>query len=173
VTDEQNGWIFIGEEPNALWRYDAEPTSKAPGVAVATVGDGHLRADVEGVTMVFGKTADKGFILVSTQGVSAYNVYRRASPHEFVTTFTIVDSKDGKIDAVSNTDGITAVGTKLGKDFPHGLFVTHDDANQLPGGGTSAEASFKLVSLEKILGAEQLKKLKLLADVDENWDPRV
>ena len=172
VTDEENGWIFIGEEPNALWRYDAEPTSTAPGVAVAKVGDGHLYADVEGVTMVFGKKADEGYILVSNQGVSAYNVYRRAAPHAYVTTFTIVQTANGKVDGVTNTDGITAVGTALGKDFPHGLIVVHDDANELPGGGTSAEASFKLVSLEAVLGARQLKRLKLLDQVDEKWDPR-
>ncbi|OLN96218.1 3-phytase [Colletotrichum chlorophyti] len=172
VTDEQNGWIFLGEEPSALWRYDAEPGSKNEGVRVAYVGDGHTYADVEGVTLVYGVKPDQGYVIVSNQGVSAYNVYKRAAPHEFVTTFTITKSKDGQVDAVSNTDGITAVGTRLGKDFPHGLFVTHDDANELPEGGTSKEASFKLVSLEKILGADALKSLNLLDDVDANWDPR-
>jgi 3-phytase len=174
VTDEQNGWIFIGEEPHALWRYDAEPTDPTPqGVAVATVGDGHLRADVEGVTMVFGKTKEEGYILVSNQGVSAYNVYRRAAPHAFVMTFTIGVGKDGAVDGVTNTDGIAAVGTGLGERFPKGLVVVHDDANELPGGkGTSAEASFKLVPLDKILGAEVVKKLNLLDQVDSNWDPR-
>ncbi|KAL0938630.1 putative phytase [Colletotrichum truncatum] len=172
VTDEENGWIFLGEEPSALWRYDAEPDSKEPGVRVAYVGDGHIYADVEGVTLVYGAQPDQGYVIVSSQGVSAYNVYRRAAPHEYVTTFTITKSADGQVDAVSNTDGITAVGTNLGKDFPHGLVVVHDDANQLPGGSTSTEASFKLVSLEKILGADALKSRNLLDDVDANWDPR-
>ncbi|WYZ42530.1 hypothetical protein EsH8_VI_000229 [Colletotrichum jinshuiense] len=172
VTDEENGWIFLGEEPSALWRYGAEPDSKEEGVRVAYVGDGHTYADVEGVTLVYGVKPDQGYIFISTQGVSGYNVYKRAAPHEYVTTFTIAKSSDGQIDAVSNTDGITAVGTHLGKDFPHGLFVTHDDANQLPDGSTSTEASFKLVSLEKILGADVLKSLNLLDDVDANWDPR-
>lgn len=172
VTDEENGWIFLGEEPSALWRYGAEPDSKEEGVRVAYVGDGHTYADVEGVTLVYGVKPDQGFIFISIQGVSGYNVYKRAAPHEYVTTFTIAKSSDGQIDAVSNTDGITAVGTHLGKDFPHGLFVTHDDANQLPDGSTSTEASFKLVSLEKILGADVLKSLNLLDDVDANWDPR-
>ncbi|GJN80034.1 hypothetical protein PLIIFM63780_003558 [Purpureocillium lilacinum] len=172
VTDEQNGWIFLGEEPSALWRYDAEPDSQATGTVVAKIGDGHLYGDVEGVTLVMGRDAQKGFVIVSCQGVSAYNVYRRAPPHEYVTTFTLVASSDGKVDAVSNTDGVTAVGTALGPDFPFGMLVTHDDANQLPNGSTSALASFKITSLSKILGADQLKKLKLLDDVDANWDPR-
>lgn len=172
VTDEQNGWLILGEEPSALWRYGAEPDSSDKGVAIATVGDGHLFGDVEGVTLVLGSKPDKGFILVSCQGVSAYNVYRRAPPHEYVATFTITESADGIVDAVTNTDGITAVGTALGKDFPYGLVVTHDDANQLPDGSTSAEASYKLTSLGSILGAAPLKELGLLDELDRDWDPR-
>ncbi|KDN60188.1 putative phytase [Colletotrichum sublineola] len=172
VTDEDNGWIFLGEEPSALWRYGAEPDSREAGLRIAYVGDGHTYADVEGVTLVYGAKPDQGYVIVSNQGVSAYNVYKRAEPHEYVTTFTITKSSDGKVDAVSNTDGITAVGTRLGKDFPHGLFVTHDDANQLPDGSTSDEASFKLVSLERILGSDALRSLNLLDDVDASWNPR-
>ncbi|GJC83202.1 3-phytase [Colletotrichum liriopes] len=172
VTDEDNGWIFLGEEPSALWRYGAEPDSKEAGLRIAYVGDGQTYADVEGVTLVYGTNLDQGYVIVSNQGVSAYNVYKRAEPHEYVTTFTITKSSDGQVDAVSNTDGITAVGTQLGKDFPHGLVVTHDDANQLPDGSTSTEASFKLVSLEKVLGSDALKSLNLLDDVDTNWNPR-
>ncbi|KAL8321732.1 hypothetical protein RB593_004028 [Gaeumannomyces tritici] len=173
VTDEQNGWLFLGEEPVALWRYDAEPNSTAPGHLVAAVGDGGpLNAEVEGVTLVTGKRPDQGYILASNQGVSSFAVYRRAEPHEYVTTFQVVRSADGRVDAVSNTDGITAVGKALGPDFPRGLVVVHDDANELPGGGASEDASFKLISLEKILGAEALKGLNLLDDVDPEWDPR-
>ncbi|KAF9873802.1 3-phytase [Colletotrichum karsti] len=172
VTDEENGWIFLGEEPSALWRYGAEPDSTEEGLRIAYVGDGKTYADVEGVTLVYGATPEQGYVLVSNQGVSSYNVYRRAAPHEYVTTFTVTKSEDGQVDAVSNTDGITAVGNSLGKDFPHGLVVVHDDANQLPDGSTSTEASFKLVSLEKILGADALKSLNLLDNVDANWDPR-
>ncbi|KAF4977995.1 hypothetical protein FZEAL_5560 [Fusarium zealandicum] len=172
VADEENGWLFLGEEPSALWRYGAEPDSKAEGVVVGKVGDGSLYGDVEGVTLVYGPKPDQGFILVSCQGVSAYNIYRRAEPHDYVTTFTLVETPDGEIDAVSNTDGITAVGVALNKDFPHGLVVVHDDANQLPSGKTSAEASFKMVSLERILGSEVLGKEGLLDEVDRDWDPR-
>ena len=41
-----------------------------------------------------------------------------------------------------------------------------DDANQLASGGTSDEASFKLVSLEGVLAEE------LLSELDPDWDPR-
>jgi 3-phytase len=168
VTDEVNGWLLVGEEPYGLWRYNAEPEeSVAVGYLIDHVGsDGHMWADVEGVTLVEGASASEGFILVSQQGVSAYNVYRRAEPHDYVMTFTIAANEDKGIDAVSNTDGITAVGASLGDDFPYGIFVTHDDANELAEGGTSEQASFKIVSLADILSGE------LLSEVDPDWDPR-
>ncbi|OBT46132.1 hypothetical protein VE00_02796 [Pseudogymnoascus sp. WSF 3629] len=173
VTDEENGFLFVGEELEGLWRYDAEPDVAAPkGVKVATVATypnhkpGDLYSDVEGVTLVPGKTATEGFLMVSCQGVSAYNVYERAPPHAFVQTFTITDSTDGSVDHVTNTDGIAVVGNRLNAVFHAGLVVVHDDANELKGGGTSEEASFKLVSLADVL------KGKLLDKVDTEWDPR-
>jgi 3-phytase len=172
VTDEENGLLILDEEPSAIWKYEAEPDGSTEGTVIAKVGDGTLFADVEGVTLVVGKTPDEGFIIASGQGVSVYSVFRRAAPHEHVETFTIGESKDGSIDAVTNTDGVAAVGTKLSEDFPYGLLVVHDDANQLPDGSTAAKASFKLVSLEDVLGNEEVSKLGLLDEVDQNWDPR-
>lgn len=172
VTDEDNGWLILGEEPSALWRYDAEPDGSSDGYRVAYVGDGRLWGDVEGVTLVQGATKDDGYILVSCQGVSAYNVYRRAHPHEYVLTFTVTDTADGQIDHVTNTDGLAAVGANLGPEFPRGLLVVHDDSNELPGGGASEEASYKLVALDEILAAEGVQHLNLLGQVDADWDPR-
>jgi 3-phytase len=160
VSDEGAGYIFIGEEPTGIWRYDAEPTGSPNGTQIAAVGDASgLHADVEGITLVPAAEGPNGYIIVSSQGISAYLIYERAPPHAYVETFTIVDNKERGIDHVSNTDGCTAVGNALNKDFPSGLFVTHDDANELVEGGTAKEASFKLVSLADILGEERVKKL--------------
>ncbi|KAK6202055.1 hypothetical protein LQW54_009109 [Pestalotiopsis sp. IQ-011] len=166
VADEANGWLLVGEEPRGLWRYGAEPDDTSAAYMIDAVGSGHMWADVEGVTLVEGVSADRGFILVSQQGVSACNVHRRAAPHEYIMTFTVAANEVKGIDAVSNTDGIAAVGARLGRDFPYGIFVAHDDANELPEGGTSDQASFKIVSLADILGQE------LLSDIDPDWDPR-
>jgi 3-phytase len=160
VSDDEAGYIFLGEEPLGIWRYDAEPDGSTSGVQVAKIGDASgLSADVEGITLIPAKSGPSGYIMVSSQGISAYKVYERAPPHGYVTTFTIVNNDEKGIDHVSNTDGITAVGNALNKDFPHGLFVTHDDANELAEGGTAEEASFKLASLVDILGEEKAKKL--------------
>ncbi|VUC20211.1 unnamed protein product [Clonostachys rosea] len=173
VSDEDNGWLILGEEPSALWRYDAEPDGGEEGYEIAHVGDGNLYGDVEGVTLVQGKSKDEGFIINSCQGVSAYNVYKRAAPHDYVMTFTITDSADGEIDHVSNTDGLAMVGVNLGPEFPNGLLVVHDDTNELPGGkAADPNSSYKLVSLDKILAAGPFKDLNLMDEVDPNWDPR-
>ncbi|RPB05384.1 thermostable phytase [Choiromyces venosus 120613-1] len=168
VADNQNDYIFIGEEPFGLWRFDVEPNSTTPGFLIDSVG-GKLYADVEGVTLVYGKTAMEGFVLVSCQGLSSYNVYKRAPPHEYVMTFSI---QAGKVDRVTNTDGITAVGTALG-EFEAGLVVVHDDVNENSDGSIQAEASFKLVGLGDILGADVIKSLGLMDNVDTEWDPRI
>ncbi|KAL1799480.1 hypothetical protein ACET3X_003517 [Alternaria dauci] len=160
VADEGAGYLFIGEEPLGIWRYEAEPTGSNTGVQIAQVGDASgLHADVEGITLVPAKSGPDGYIIVSSQGISAYLIYERAPPHKYVETFTVVDNKEKGIDHVSNTDGCTAVGNALNADFPNGLFVTHDDANELIEGGTATEASFKLVSLADILGKERAAKL--------------
>lgn len=159
VADEENEYLFLGEEPKGIWRYDAEPDGSSMGVQIAKVGDGKLSADVEGITLVPAKNSSEGYIFVSSQGISSYLVYERAPPHTYVMTFTIVDNESAGVDHVSNTDGIAAVGNRLNEDFSLGLFVTHDDANELVGRGTREEASFKLVSLEKILGKERAQRL--------------
>jgi 3-phytase len=160
VGDDEAGYIFLGEEPLGIWRYEAEPTGSPNGTRIATVGDASgLSADVEGITLVPAKSGSGGYILVSSQGISAYKVYERAPPHKYVTTFTIVNNEEKGIDHVSNTDGCAAVGNRLNKDFPYGLFVTHDDANELAEGGTAKEASFKLASLVDIFGEERAKAL--------------
>ncbi|KAH7033027.1 uncharacterized protein B0I36DRAFT_320606 [Microdochium trichocladiopsis] len=166
VADNANGWVIIGEEPYGLWRYGAEPEDDPSQRVLIDSIEGGMYADVEGVTLVEGATKEDGFIIVSQQGVSAYNVYRRAPPHQFVETFTIAENKSLGIDAVTNTDGLTAVGGGLGQAFPSGLVVVHDDANQLPDGTTSNEASYKFISLADVLSGP------LLTELDVNWDPR-
>lgn len=189
VVDDENEAIFIGEEPYGLWKYGANPEDST-GVRDRVLVDsverekgGRLFADVEGITIVYGEEKDEGFLIVSCQGISAYNIYRRAPPYKYVMTFTIEGK--GSIDRVTNTDGIAAVGTALiddddddddeddddreRADFPAGLLVVHDDANESPGGGVSAGASFKLVSLKDVL---KKNGEDLLDDVDTSWDPR-
>ena len=63
----------------------------------------------------------------------------------------IEGSRDGKVDGVTNTDGIAAMDGPLGKDWPQGVVVVHDNVNRLPNGAASAEASFKIADLGDVL----------------------
>lgn len=170
VVDDDNEIIFIGEEQVGMWEYNANPEVPAgKGVLVDSVdkaSGGKMDSDVEGIALVYGKTKKDGYIIVSMQGVSAYNVYKRQAPHDFVLRFSIGNNKQAGVDAVTNTDGVAAVGTSLGRAFGEGLVVVHDDANEQKEGGTDPNASFKLVSLGDIL------KGKLSDQVDHAWDPR-
>lgn len=170
VVDDDNEVIFIGEEQVGMWKYNANPeVGASKRVLVDTVDKavgGKMDADVEGMALIYGKSKRDGFLIVSMQGVSGYNVYKRQAPHDFVLRFSIGDNKQAGIDHVTNTDGVAAVGTALGRTFGEGLIVVHDDANELKGGGTDANASFKLVSLADIL------KGKLDGQADHAWNPR-
>jgi 3-phytase len=159
VADEAAGYVFVGEEPSGIWRYEAEPDASNDGFQFAQVGNDGLHADVEGLTLVTARNGTGGYIMVSSQGISAFLVYERAPPHKYVMLFTIVDNEEKGIDHVTNTDGLAAVPDRLNADFPYGIVVTHDDANELAEGGTSAQASFKLMSLADVLGEERAKAL--------------
>ncbi|KAK6498306.1 hypothetical protein TWF481_010897 [Arthrobotrys musiformis] len=173
VIDDPNSRLFLGEEPYGLWSYPAEPDEPAVGTLVdnTVVDGGKLHADVEGVTLVYGKTKQEGYIVVSCQGYSEYNIYQRYPPHAYVMSFTIPNNDERGVDRVTNTDGITAVGTGLGSEWPYGIVVVHDDVNEAAGGGVRSDATFKILGLKDILGAKVVEKLGLLKGVDEEWDP--
>ncbi|KAH8597188.1 hypothetical protein B0O99DRAFT_618200 [Bisporella sp. PMI_857] len=155
VVDDANEVIFIGEESFGLWKYSANPEDAAGNETLVDSVDkaagGKMDADVEGMALVTGATSGEGYLIVSMQGVSAYNVYERAAPHAFVKRFSIADNVEAGVDHVTNTDGVAAVGNNLGGAFSGGLIVVHDDANERPDGTTDAAASFKLVSLGDVI----------------------
>jgi 3-phytase len=144
VADDELGQLFIGEEDKGIWRYGAEPTTGSTRVAIGTVGDGKLTADVEGMTIA--KQGDKGgYLIVSSQGNSTYAVYQRGTG-TYVKSFSV--GANGGIDAVSETDGLDVTTTPLGSAFPNGLLVVHDHVNT--GASTT---NYKFVDLGQVIPA--------------------
>jgi 3-phytase len=123
VADDEAGQLYICEEAAGVWQLDAEPTGPAPGALVAgmRVGDNGFEADAEGVT-VFAQTGGRGFIIVSSQGISRFFVWQRQPPHAFVGSFSIAGTED--------TDGIDATAVPLGPEFPEGGFVAHNGSDR-------------------------------------------
>ena len=151
VADDANGWLFIGEEEAAIWRFDAEPTAPTDRptavdrTGVGEPGGGRLAADVEGLALYAppGGSNRDGYLVASSQGNHTYVVYDRAPPHAYRGTFRIAG--EGSIDGTEETDGIDLVAAPVGPDYPAGLLVAQDGFNYEPDGSRTNQ-NFKLVS---------------------------
>ena len=137
VADDELGFLYIGEERVGIWKYAAEPTGGDGRIAVDSTGlTGLLTPDVEGLTIFFG-VAGTGYLIASSQGRDAFNVYRREGQNEYVATFAIEEGNG--IDPVTHSDGVDVLNASLGPRFPHGVFVTQDQQND------TGRQNFKLV----------------------------
>ncbi|KAJ3281809.1 hypothetical protein HK104_011264 [Borealophlyctis nickersoniae] len=168
VADKDNGWVFIGEEDKGIWRYEAEPTSQKLGVLIDSVdvaNGGHLYPDVEGISLFYGKKKTEGYLIVSVQGLSAYNVYERNPPHKYLLSFSLVSGNG--LDQVTETDGLAVISTGLGKRFPQGLLVVHDDQKTYLNGTVADQTTFKYVDFRDIA-----KNPVIALKTNPGWDPR-
>jgi 3-phytase len=142
VADDRLGRLYLAEENVGLWRYGAEPSSGTARTQVDRTGSqGHLEADVEGLTIAY--APDGGYLVASSQGNSAFAVYGRTGGNDYAGSFTVESA--GGVDGVSDTDGIDVTAASLGSSFPGGLFVAQDGHND---GGNQ---NFKLVRWDRIV----------------------
>jgi 3-phytase len=142
AVDEANGVIFIGEEARGVWR--APIGGGEPVLIDAVGGPNGLTADVEGIEVWEG-AGGAGYVVVSSQGSSAFHVYDRQPPHAFRGRFGIAFGPD----VVTGTDGLDVVSTPLGPNLPGGLLVVQDDVNSDP----AAPQNFKLVDWRNVAAA--------------------
>lgn len=155
VADDVLGHLYVGEEDRGIWKYSAEPNGGSARTQVDKTGSGgHLRADVEGLTIYYASNGT-GYLLASSQGSDDFAIYRREGNNTYVGSFALVAG--GGIDAVSNTDGIDVTNFSLGGQFPHGLFVAQDNGD-----------NFKLVRWDAVDAA-----LGGVLTTDTTWDPRL
>ena len=141
VADDDAGVIFIGEEDEAIWKYNAEPDGGDQRFEVDRVGP-HLTDDIEGVTL-YSIDDKRGYIIASSQGNSTYAVYDRIAPHAYLGSFQIV--AEGDMEGTEETDGVAVTNVPLGGYFPKGLFIAHDNRKSKGKG-----SNFKYVSWEEI-----------------------
>lgn len=139
VVDPRDGTLYIGEEDVGIWRFRKglkEPT------LVAKADGKQLVADTEGLALI-PEGVDGGYVVASSQGDSAYAVYRLPGM-EPSGRFRIAA---GRFGATSSTDGVALMGGSFGPEYPGGLFVAQDGDN-----APNAQ-NFKLVSWAAILNA--------------------
>ena len=117
VFDDENLTLFISEE-NLRGNLKAHKFDKDFNLTgepfLIDSREANIVGDPEGVT-VYKTDQSKGFIILSSQGDSKFNIYNRQQPYEFIKSFKISSTKD--IDGVSDTDGIDAVSVNLNCNF--------------------------------------------------------
>jgi 3-phytase len=144
VADHEQGVLYVAEEDVGVWRFDAEPDARGRGRLIARVGENGLEADVEGVALYYAAEG-RGHLIVSSQGNHTFKVYERGGENRYLLT---IDPKGGRIDDVSETDGIVVTNCPTSPLFARGLFVAQDGDNQ------RGNQNFKLYAWEDIAGTK-------------------
>lgn len=138
-ADETTGKLYVGEEDEGVWVYGAEPSEGSEATSLdSTSDDGHLTADVEGIT------AAGPYLFVSSQGSNDFAVYDRDSG-AYVQRFDVKGDASA-VDGCQDTDGIDATTANLGSRFPNGLLVCQDGENN----SKKLNQNFKFVPLNRI-----------------------
>lgn len=138
VVDDRTGRLYVGEENSGIWLFDLNGNTFSPQ-RFANVNGRELVADVEGLALApQGETG--GLLVASSQGDNSYVLYDLLTGM-YVNRFQLID---GVVDGTSETDGIEVKLGNFGPDYPDGLMVVQDGANE---GDTQ---NFKLISWKKI-----------------------
>jgi len=154
VADDELGFLYVGEERVGIWKFAAEPDGGDRATRVAKVGEHGLTRDVEGLAL-YCAAGGKGYLIVSSQGNNTFIVYTRDGDNRYVLT---IDPKEGRIDDVSDTDGIAVTNRPTSAQFPAGFLIVQDGNNK---GGNQ---NFKLYDWRDIAGTRLL--------IDTEWNPR-
>ena len=134
VADDRTGQLYVAEEDVGIWRFGARKTDPVTPVAVAKNDGQRLVADAEGLAIA-AEGARSGYLIASSQGDSAYAVWRLPDMR-YAGRFRIAPANG--IGGTSETDGIE-VSTGSFPGYPGGIMVAQDGDN-LP-----AAQNFKLV----------------------------
>ncbi|MGX9463344.1 phytase [Shewanella sp. A14] len=137
VVDEVQHALFIGEEDQGIWRFDAKPNGSKKGKLIIKTGK-ELVADVEGISLYQDK--DQSLLVVSSQGNNSYLVYQSIAPYAQVGRFRIGVNLEAGVDGSAETDGLAVTHLPVGAGpWQQGMLVVQDGRNRMP----SANQSFK------------------------------
>ena len=157
VADDILGKLYVGEENEALWKFEAEPDAGVEKTLVEAKNI-HFVEDIEGLTLYYADR-ETGYLIASSQGNNTYCVYTREGDNTWVGTFQIVAGET--IDGTLHTDGIDVTNFPLGEAFPNGMFVAMDGIN------SDGNQNYKCVPWDAIA-----KSISPELKVSTTWDPR-
>jgi len=150
VYDDQNRTLFISEEEvrGVLKAYRLDDSFDFSEPYIVDSRDGQIGGDPEGVSL-YKTPNNSGYLILSSQGDSKFNLYDRNYPYDYITSFRIGSSKS--IDNVTDTDGIETINFMLSDEYPEGIMIAQDGYNK--DGLWSKKQNFKFVSFQDILEA--------------------
>ncbi len=150
VVDDEAGYLYIAEEAKGIWRYSLDPATGSARVHMAPAPSPELTPDVEGLTIL--REMGKTYLIASSQGDSAFAIWRVDGEPAYVGRFSVMPGAGA--DAVTGTDGVAALGGRVGA-FPEGLIVVQDDSDTdgETTEGARARQNFKLVDWRAVKAA--------------------
>lgn len=117
IADDELGFLYCSDEKAAILKYHANPEMPERLLVRFAIREG-IEGDREGLGL-YKEAQDKGYLIMSSQKNSSFNIYDRNGDNAFV--------KRVKPQGVSKTDGIAVTSTAIPPKFPHGLIVCHND----------------------------------------------
>ncbi len=160
VYDDENRRLFISEEETngVLKAYSINQALDFSNFTTVDSRKGNIVGDPEGVAIY--KTSDTdGFIVLSSQGDSKFNLYDRQPPYQYVGSFSVkagLGATGVPIDEITTTDGIEIINLDFNSHFPEGLMVVQDDINSVDKESKRKRQNFKFVSFQDIINALSL-----------------
>ena len=139
VVDALRRTLYVGEEAVGIWAINLDDASR---VLIDETGGGRLVADVEGLDIYRASTTD--YLVASSQGDNTFVIYELPGGRP-VVKFRIGSDPEGRIDGVSDTDGVAVSAADIA-GFPRGIMVVQDGADS----GESSRQNFKIVDWRKI-----------------------
>ncbi|MGB7379319.1 MAG: phytase, partial [Rivularia sp. (in: cyanobacteria)] len=127
VVDQELGFLYVSMENEVgILKFSAEPNSGDEYQVVQPVGADYLVPDIEGLSIYYGENGT-GYLIANSQGDSSYAVFSREGTNEYLGSFVVGDNNG--IDQVNESDGLDIINVGLGSEFPNGLLVLQDGAN--------------------------------------------
>lgn len=148
VADDETGSLFVGEEDNGIWKFNAEPSGSVTGELILMSGEKDnqfIKYDIEGMA-IYVQPDGEGYLVASSQGNNTYAVFERKAPHKYIGSISVISGE--KIDGSEETDGLDVISQSVGTRFPNGLLVVQDGHNK--DNGVAAAQNYKIISWDQI-----------------------
>jgi myo-inositol-hexaphosphate 3-phosphohydrolase len=127
VVDRFLGYLYVAlENEVGILKFNAEPDGGDDYIVIHAMDEPFLQPDIEGLTIYYGP-GDTGYLLASSQGDHTYAVFERRGDNAYLGSFIIADFAG--IDQANESDGADVTNVALGPDFPAGLLIVQDGAN--------------------------------------------